>query len=464
LMGPAPEQPAAPDGQAPAHAKEQERQARVMLIAFGSRGDVQPVVALAVQLKSRGFCVKMLVNNMHKDFVEAFSIEVCGYQAVLNFDVQGAMNGLAGADGPVADVAPEHRAVYAHACDFLPDLLLYTLRHFPVACAVEYQVGACTVEYCFHREGDMMTRIGFFNRGAKEQGRKLEHILGELQGKDLALQLDWLAFAMLQGMRRPVLYAVSPEVGLLDGSWPQPCNSRGVFLTGYWVVEHNLDEHAEALRSSFFGQDQMQALNVFLEECAPDGPVYIGWGSMHVVSRDFMAQKAVRALLRADRPGVVLDSYGPSSLDGPEDAAELKAYAAKRVFWLQSAPHEWLMPRCRSIVHHGGCGTTAASLRSGRPTVITPVAYDQHHWAQRVVSMGVGVSTTHLAQVTEQEIASALQKCEDVQVKERAAALGQKLREEHGAHATAERLDAYIKREVLPGREFTRIFRPSDPS
>jgi UDP:flavonoid glycosyltransferase YjiC (YdhE family) len=57
---------------------------------------------------------------------------------------------------------------------------------------------------------------------------------------------------------------------------------------------------------------------------------------------------------------------------------------------VQSVPHDWLFPKIRAVVHHGGAGTTAAGLRAGRPTIIKPFFADQFFWGERVEEMGLG--------------------------------------------------------------------------
>merc|ERR1719210_2337466 len=101
--------------------------------------------------------------------------------------------------------------------------------------------------------------------------------------------------------------------------------------------------------------------------------------------------------------GVVLSGWAGlrgALPDSEPDAAELKAYLADHVFFTDTAPHEWLFPQCAVIVHHGGVGTTAAALRSGVPSVITPVFADQFTCAFEMKKSGCGAGTKQLRKVT----------------------------------------------------------------
>merc|ERR1740120_139831 len=126
----------------------------------------------------------------------------------------------------------------------------------------------------------------------------------------------------------------------------------------------------------FGGEVDRQRLEEFLARGAP--PVYMGWGSMIVPAS--VTGLAVRALRQAGLRGVILGGWaglGAQMLEPELDREELEKYAADSVLFMQSAPHEWLFPRCIATVHHGGAGTVAAALRSGVPTVITPCFGDQ---------------------------------------------------------------------------------------
>jgi len=104
-------------------------------------------------------------------------------------------------------------------------------------------------------------------------------------------------------------------------------------------------------------------------------------------------------------------------------------------------------------VHHGGCGTTAASLRAGRPTVITPTRFDQYYWGARVQKLGVGVATQHLSKLSAADLAEAVRACMTPAVRQNAADLGVRLRaEELGAERTATWLADYAKVTAATGQ------------
>lgn len=168
-----------------------------------------------------------------------------------------------------------------------------------------------------------------------------------------------------------------------------------------------------------------------------------------------MACLAVRALRLAGLRGVVLGGWaelGAEKLRGQPDSDELLAYAKENVIFVNTAPHEWLFPQCVATVHHGGSGTTAAALRSGRPTIVTPCAFDQFFNARMVADSGAGLALPQVAAVIPQQLADALRRATtDRALIERAAALGEQLRAEDGLAAAVSAVDRFVREEVATG-------------
>lgn len=150
------------------------------------------------------------------------------------------------------------------------------------------------------------------------------------------------------------------------------------------------------------------------------------------VSPEFMVKIAVEALKITNRRGVVLQGFAQLCPEMLDDEA-LREYAEKNVCFMKSAPHAWLFPKCACTVIHGGSGTTAASLRSGRPTIITPVFLDQYDFGRAVAKLGVGVTTCQFQKLTANTLAAAIDKClADEDILKRAAEFGTELSAEDG--------------------------------
>ena len=122
----------------------------------------------------------------------------------------------------------------------------------------------------------------------------------------------------------------------------------------------------------------------------------------------------------------------------------------QRLYFGDDLPHEWLFPRCKMTVHHGGSGTTHAALRSGRPTVVTPVWLDQFTYRRLVVKAGVGVGAKQLHKLRVAELAAAIRSITP-EMEARAEEMGRRARDEDGAAAVVRTVEAFLREKVATG-------------
>mmetsp|Transcript_75398 Transcript_75398/g.233230 ORF Transcript_75398/g.233230 Transcript_75398/m.233230 type:complete len:329 (+) Transcript_75398:3-989(+) len=251
---------------------------------------------------------------------------------------------------------------------------------------------------------------------------------------------------------RPMLYGFSEEVVPRQAHWPKPTATAGHHAMGYWAVpvEEERRLRASGAGAGSLGETEDGELEAFLAH--GPAPVYLGWGSMTILtglSAESMALLAVQALRLAGCRGIILSAHANMEesclTSASPDDEELQAYAKANVLWRRWLPHEWLLPRCSAAVIHGGCSTTGATLRAGLPTVITPVGFDQFYWASVVSRRGVGACPGELRHVSAEALAEALGDCARPEVVERAAALGRQLRSEDGVERTIRWLQAYLQ-------------------
>jgi sterol 3beta-glucosyltransferase len=153
--------------------------------------------------------------------------------------------------------------------------------------------------------------------------------------------------------------------------------------------------------------------------------VYIGFGSMSNRAPQQTLELIQDAVKQSGQRAVVAAGWG-----------DLPTGATPEVCVVKSAPHHWLFPQVSAVVHHGGAGTTAAGLRAGRPTLIVPHMSDQPYWGRRVHELGVGVKPIPRHKLTAETLAARLrQLASDGVIRERAAAMGVKIRAERGVES-----------------------------
>jgi len=109
---------------------------------------------------------------------------------------------------------------------------------------------------------------------------------------------------------------------------------------------------------------------------------------------------------------------------------------SKRIFPIEYAPHDWLYRYVRVAVHHGGAGTTSASLHAGIPTITLPLAIDQFFWGEGVHKIGVGPKPIPQRALSAIKLAAAIQQAlRDNEMREKAKRLSDALRLENGIQA-----------------------------
>lgn len=189
---------------------------------------------------------------------------------------------------------------------------------------------------------------------------------------------------------------------------PEPADWRPpIHLTGYWQLPSA-------------GWQPPDDLRRFLAAGPP--PVYIGFGSM--VTRDARRLSAVvlEALRRSGRRGVLLRGWGGL------DAAALPP----QVLAIDAAPHDWLFPRMAAVIHHGGAGTTGAALRAGVPSLAVPFMADQPFWAERTRQLKVGPEPMFARTMGAEALAAAIEQLDSPRFRQQAAALGARIAAEDG--------------------------------
>ncbi|CAO2654338.1 Nn.00g110710.m01.CDS01 [Neocucurbitaria sp. VM-36] len=217
----------------------------------------------------------------------------------------------------------------------------------------------------------------------------------------------------MQASLRPFLYNFSPHVVPPPLDWPD-----WVRVTGYWFLDEG-DIY-----------EPPTDLVAFIEQARRDLKklVYVGFGSIVIDDPAALTKTVVDSVLKADVRCVL--SKGWSDRLETKDASKPEIPLPPEIFQIQAAPHDWLFKQMDAAVHHGGSGTTGASLRAGIPTIIKPFFGDQYFFAQRVEDMGVGI---WLKKVNTTVFSRALWEVTNSQrMIVKAKVLGQKIRKDNG--------------------------------
>ena len=413
---------------------------RVTIIAYGSRGDVQPVLALAKGLAAAGWGVRLVASADFREWIERHGLEAAETSSTAR-DVMGSDDGRLWVDRgtrPLAQVRVMRRLAMRtypqmmreawEACrDADAVVSTATTEPFAVAMAerrgvphvtalvapafVPTRSGAATwlaplperTSALNYAAGKLLAEAAFY--------RVMPDLVATFRRETLGLPRESIFRYAAEARRRPVLLGYSEHVVPHPPDWPPTFHT-----TGYWFLE---DED---------GWTPPPALVEFLEAGEP--PVCVGFGSMTGRDPGALTRLVVDAVARSGRRALLLSGWG-----GLDDSA-----LPPGVLRIAEAPHSWLFPRVAAVVHHGGSGTTAAALRAGRPMVVVPHLGDQPFWGVRMRALGVAPPPIARPKLTAEKLARAIRTVSsDEGMRRRADDLGRRIRAEDGV-ATAVRL------------------------
>ncbi|KAF6836366.1 sterol glucosyltransferase [Colletotrichum musicola] len=168
-------------------------------------------------------------------------------------------------------------------------------------------------------------------------------------------------------------------------------------------------------------------------------PIYIGFGSIVIDDPDRMTKILVEAVHRAGVRAII--SKGWSNLGGVE---------SENVLFLGDCPHEWLFANVAAVFHHGGAGTTACGLLNGRPTTIVPFFGDQPFWGDMVAVAGAGPKPIPHQQLDVENLTEAIRFCLTPEALAAAGEVAAKMKTENGVATAAKSFHANLPLEALP--------------
>ncbi|CAM0883762.1 unnamed protein product [Alopecurus aequalis] len=168
-------------------------------------------------------------------------------------------------------------------------------------------------------------------------------------------------------------------------------------------------------------------------------PIYIGFGSMPLDDEKKVTAIILDALRETGQRGIISRGWGDlgSFSEVPVD-----------VFILEDCPHDWLFPRCTAVVHHGGAGTTAAGLIAGCPTTIVPFFGDQFFWGELIHARGVGPAPIRVTELTAEALSNAIRFMLDPEVKSRSMELAIAIGNEDGVAAAVDSFHRHLPSEL----------------
>jgi sterol 3beta-glucosyltransferase len=428
------------------------RPLRITLIALGTRGEVQPYVALGAGLRAAGHRVRLVTHGTFADLALGRGLQFVAIRGELR-------ELLARAEAPAIFNPQRHPLRFLRSgLAALRPLLRGWLEDLSAACQdsdllVVSETGLYLGLHVAELAGLPLIRAFIAPKtttaalaslhappwpgwlpGRRPYNRSSHAIAGGLVRlatralfndlrRELGLQpLPWRGDWLIG--TGPIIYGFSPLVVPPAPDWP-----ANHHVTGGWFLADDPWRPPEQLSR-------------FLDGGPP--PVAIGFSSVRESDPEALARLVAAAVRTAGLRGILL--VGWSGLRPPALPPHLLC--------LDQAPHEWLYPRMAGIVHHGGAGTTAAALRAGVPSLAVPFGADQPFWGRRIAELGAGLPPLGRRRIDAGRLAERLERLvSDPRIRAGAARLGELMRREDGVGAAVKLIESYGRnRTETPGK------------
>lgn len=396
---------------------------KICILTIGTRGDVQPYIALGLGLKAVGHAVTIATLDEFKLLVQSYGLQHDTLRGDFLKVAQGAdgTSAATGRSNPLRLI----RQYIEMAKDTLEDewtsardaeVFIYN----PAAMGADHikeKLGVLAFAafpaplYSPTREFPSpffpFRNLGPFNKLSHKLFAKMGPALYRRPINEWRRDVLGLPPAKVEdklgGRHVTKLHAYSEAVVPRPADW-----DKSSIVTGYWFLD------------APGGWQPEPALVEFISNGSP--PVYVGFGSMSMFGGPYKTDLVLEALNLAGQRAVLVGSE------------RIRAENVRAgVFVTDAVPHDWLFPRMAAVIHHGGAGTTGASLRAGRPTLVCPFVGDQPFWGRRVAALGVGPTPIPQRRLTVEQLADAIKSAvTNYDMRQRAASLGETIRAEDG--------------------------------
>ncbi len=402
---------------------------RTVILTIGSRGDVEPYVALARRMADAGFDVSVATHRRMHEFVAAQGLTarpVAGDPRELLQQSAGhtwlesagnPMRLLAGLEPLIEQVLQQGYEDCVEACRDAELILASWLAVVP-ALAIARDSGARVIPtYTLPAfpTGAYPSVFLPFEFSLGKSGNRLSHYLAKQaywnmfrrkfddmrrRGGEFPRLARRVGEAMTRG---PALLGMSPSiVPAARGDPVQP--------TGFWVPNA--------------GETWIPPPELLDFLAAGPPPVCIGFGSMTARAPEQLAAIVRDAVRAAGKRAIVLTGWGAIASIVPE----------RDLFVMEEAPHGWLLPRVSLMVHHGGPGTVGACVRAGIPSITVPFFADQRFWGSRLYALGLSPRPLPRSKLSADRLARLIQEATgDPGFAQRAARVAQHIALEDGA-------------------------------
>ena len=399
---------------------------KIVIPTLGTRGDIQPYIALALGLQDAGHDVTLSSHPIMKDLASSYGVPFAPMGPDVDIGEEAAR---------IREKAWNWMIGFRRVMKFTFDILERSHQDLLAICR-----GADLVVVSHSAAGKMEAdkleipdvSVTLFPQAIPSrdpEASTFHRALMGLAGAGMGLMMS----RPLNKIRKQVglppmgpegitserlnLLPISPQV-----SPPEPFWEERHKVTGYWFA---------AIPGDWEPPSDLLA---FLKDGEP--PLVISLGAMSTGSvEEYLPSIFIQALQDTDSRAII---QGWDQILSEKDLPET-------IFHAGSVPHDWLLARASGIIHHGGFGTTAAGFRAGIPSLAIPHIIDQFIWGNKIAELSVGPEPIQAGKVEVDNLAEALNRLRHNQeIKVQAAALGESIRAENGVEKAVTLIEGVV--------------------
>jgi sterol 3beta-glucosyltransferase len=412
---------------------------KVTFLTLGSRGDVQPYLALAKELIKNGHEALVCTGGSFRNFIQQNGVEfyeaTADLMAILESEegrkvfnggkfnifkmlkyakevitpaykksMSDFLQASKGSDiivyHPKALGAADIAEYLGIPCISMPPVpILFPITEFPnLAIASKRNLGPALNKLTYKAtalgESSYMKDINEFRKNSLNlPKRKAGELIFKVRDRDI-----------------PIIYPISPYIFKEVESWKDR-----VYLSGFFFMdtgEVKLDEKLEDFISN------------------GSKPIVVSFSSMPLNNPEVFKDKLVKALKETENRAVILTGTSGMSFDNEEN-----------VFAVEKAPHRLIFKEAKGIIHHGGVGTMSEALLSGAPQLIMPFTTDQPFWAHMLYSKGYTMKPLKEKNLEISDLVNALKEMDSVKYIEKAKDIQSVIKEENGLRNAVEYIE-----------------------